>query len=75
MTRPISPLGDRPGEATNVESTPSSSMIRRTQPVKIHSEAEWAALHAEIERLYIGERRKLRYIMELMEKKHGFRAS
>ncbi|KAM7184964.1 hypothetical protein V8F20_012001 [Naviculisporaceae sp. PSN 640] len=60
MTRLTLPVVSRPGEPANAESTSSTSMIQQTQPVKIYSEAEWAAHHAEIERLYIGERRKLR---------------
>ena len=35
----------------------------------------WSTVHAEIERLYVRERRKLQYIMQYMKKEHGFDAT
>ena len=36
---------------------------------------DWTALQHEIEKLYVRERRKLRYIMQYMETKYGFKAT
>lgn len=36
---------------------------------------EWAALYSEIERLYVRERRKLRYIRQYVEREYGFKAT
>jgi Clr5 domain len=36
---------------------------------------DWTALQPEIENLYVRERRKLRYIMQYMETKYGFKAT
>ncbi|KAK3386132.1 hypothetical protein B0H63DRAFT_544732 [Podospora didyma] len=43
--------------------------------VPTHTKSAWAAMRPEIERLYIVERQRLRYLMRYMEKEHGFRAS
>ncbi|KAH6608771.1 hypothetical protein Trco_002117 [Trichoderma cornu-damae] len=43
--------------------------------VKEHTEQEWAAQRRLIEKLYIGDNRKLNDIMAIMEKKHGFAAT
>jgi hypothetical protein len=40
-----------------------------------HRDVEWAALYSDIERLYVRERRKLRYVMQYMESEHGFKAT
>jgi hypothetical protein len=40
-----------------------------------HSDAEWAAAQSELQRLYVQERRKLRYVMQFMDKEYGFRAT
>ncbi|SPJ71848.1 uncharacterized protein FTOL_01576 [Fusarium torulosum] len=40
-----------------------------------HSEEEWEAVRPIIERLYARERRRLRYVMEIMEEKHNFKAT
>jgi hypothetical protein len=66
MTIPI--LAPRPGRLL-------ASNALKLQPVLTHSDLEWAALFPEIERLYIRERRKLRYVMQLMESEHGFKAT
>lgn len=63
------PKGDDQQEDEGPIKTP------RPQSVLTHSESEWAALYPEIERLYVHERRKLRYIMQLMETRHGFKAT
>ncbi|KAK5053800.1 hypothetical protein LTR84_001762 [Exophiala bonariae] len=44
-------------------------------PYSAPTQDEWMAVYPEIERLYIRERRKLRYIMQYMEKTHGFKAT
>ncbi|KAK4948599.1 hypothetical protein LTR10_012603 [Elasticomyces elasticus] len=66
MTNPI--LAPRPSE-------PVACIATKTPPVPTHSDSEWAALYSEIERLYIRERRKLRYVMEYMERKYDFEAT
>lgn len=35
----------------------------------------WAEAYPEIERLYIREKRKLRHVVEYMERMHGFKAT
>ena len=40
-----------------------------------HSEGEWVAMRALIERLYIRENRKLVEVMATLETKHGFAAT
>ncbi|KAB5577480.1 hypothetical protein GE09DRAFT_1183367 [Coniochaeta sp. 2T2.1] len=45
------------------------------EPVTAHSDSEWRALYPEIERLYVRERRKLRYVMQYMEREYGFKAT
>ncbi|SPN96801.1 uncharacterized protein DNG_00321 [Cephalotrichum gorgonifer] len=40
-----------------------------------HTEAEWASVYPHIQRMYIQERRKLRYVMAQMEEKYGFKAT
>ncbi len=44
-------------------------------PQLLPTHDEWAAMYYEIERLYVRERRKLRYIMQYMEREHGFKAT
>lgn len=52
-----------------------ASIAPRPQPLLTHSDVEWAALYPEIQRLYVRERRKLRYVMQCMESEHGFKAT
>lgn len=40
-----------------------------------HSEEEWEVVRPIIECLYVWERCKLRYVMEIMEQKHNFKAT
>lgn len=42
---------------------------------KEHSEAEWEAKRELIEKLYIGDHRKLSETMSILETKHGFAAT
>ncbi|RVX68497.1 hypothetical protein B0A52_07921 [Exophiala mesophila] len=44
-------------------------------PQVLPTRDEWASFYPELERLYVRERRKLRYVMMYMERKHGFKAS
>ncbi|KAK5225520.1 hypothetical protein LTR72_003423 [Exophiala xenobiotica] len=44
-------------------------------PQLVPTHSQWAAMYSEIERLYVRERRKLRYIMQYMEREHGFKAT
>ncbi|CAM1504944.1 Fc.00g025350.m01.CDS01 [Cosmosporella sp. VM-42] len=52
-----------------------SSVAPKPRLVLEHSDAEWTALYPTIERLYVRERRKLRYVMQYLESEHGFRAT
>ncbi|KAF5006205.1 hypothetical protein FDECE_7364 [Fusarium decemcellulare] len=40
-----------------------------------HSDQEWTAAYPHIERMYVKERRKLRYVMETMEQEYNFKAT
>jgi len=51
------------------------SIAPKPQVVMTHSDVEWAALYPDIERLYVRERRKLRYVMQYMESEHSFKAT
>jgi hypothetical protein len=52
-----------------------ASIAPKPKPVQMHSELEWAALYPEMERLYVRERRKLRYVMQCMASEHDFNAT
>ena len=67
MTLPVLAARQR-GESFSSATTPSRLAL-------VHHEWEWVARYSEIERLYINERRKLRYVMQYMEREHGFRAT
>lgn len=45
------------------------------QPALMYNELEWAAMYPEIERLYVRERRKLRYVIQYLEREHRFKAT
>lgn len=53
----------------------AASIAPKPHPVMIHSDLEWAAVYPEIEKLYVRERRKLRYVMQLLESERGFKAT
>ncbi|KAF4977924.1 hypothetical protein FZEAL_5629 [Fusarium zealandicum] len=40
-----------------------------------HSDKEWAAVYPHIERMYVRERRKLKYVMVMMEEEYSFKAT
>ncbi|EPE32440.1 hypothetical protein GLAREA_07573 [Glarea lozoyensis ATCC 20868] len=65
----LSILAPRPG------GEPVTLIVSRPHSAQVYDESEWATAYPEIERLYIRERRKLRYIIQFMEKKHGFKAT
>ena len=52
---------------------PSRRTVPAPQPIPRNS--DWGTLRSEIERLYVLERKKLRYIMRYMETKYGFKAT
>jgi hypothetical protein len=56
-------------------SWPVASIAPKPKLVLTHSDPEWAALYPEMERLYVRERRKLRYVMQYMESEHSFKAT
>lgn len=41
----------------------------------MYTESEWAAMYSEIERLYVRERWKLRYVIQHMEREYDFKAT
>jgi hypothetical protein len=51
------------------------SIATKPQAAMTHSDVEWAALYPDLERLYVRERRKLRYVMQYMESEHSFKAT
>lgn len=53
----------------------STERKRPQQLTQTHSESEWAAVYPEIQRLYVRERRRLRDVMQCMERAHGFGAT
>lgn len=71
MTMPVMPmLAPQPGGLV-------ASIAPKPQPKSTltHSDLEWEAWSPEIERLYVRERRKLRYVMRYTESEHGFNAT
>lgn len=44
-------------------------------PQAMPTKSDWATLRSEIERLYVHERRRLRYVMQYMESKYSFKAT
>ncbi|KAI8630636.1 hypothetical protein F5Y19DRAFT_483964 [Xylariaceae sp. FL1651] len=67
MTLPV--LAPRPEAKSATLSTP------RPPSALIHTDSEWLAIYPEIERMYVRERRKLRYIMHFIEREHNFKAT
>ncbi|KAK3046156.1 hypothetical protein LTR09_012340 [Extremus antarcticus] len=45
------------------------------EPQRLPTPDDWAARYFEIERLYVYERRKLRFIMQYMAREHNFKAT
>ncbi len=66
MTLPV--LAPRPGDLVS-PITPSSRLSL------VHHELEWVAKYPELKRLYVNERRKLRYVIEYMEREYAFKAT
>ncbi|CAO2649652.1 Nn.00g070370.m01.CDS01 [Neocucurbitaria sp. VM-36] len=52
-----------------------ASIASTPPPILTHSDSEWAAAYPDIERLYVRERRKLRFVMQYMASEHGFQAT
>lgn len=67
-------LAPRP-VATSSNNAATVAASQRSALVERHTEAEWATMYPHIQRMYIQERRKLRYVMGHMEEKYGFRAT
>ena len=64
----------------DVSTIDSRSIERLALPVmsqsqKVPTPKDWADRYAEIERLYVHERRKLRFVMQYMEQKYVFKAT
>ncbi|KAK4691714.1 hypothetical protein P7C71_g5343, partial [Lecanoromycetidae sp. Uapishka_2] len=66
MTLPV--LAPRPAYSVS-PITPGSRLAL------VHQESEWAARYPDIKRLYVTERRKLRYVIQYMEREHRFKAT
>ena len=54
-------------------SEPSSA--KAVKPPHVPTQEEWVARYRTIERLYVQERRRLRFVMSYMESEHGFKAT
>ncbi|KAM5360657.1 hypothetical protein ACJZ2D_013617 [Fusarium nematophilum] len=65
----MAPLAPRP-----MSKPRSPTRDKPTLPIH-HSDREWAAVYPHIERMYVHERRKLRYVMDTMEDKYNFKAT
>lgn len=52
-----------------------TDVVPKPELLSSHTESEWKAAYSEIERLYVRERRKLRYVMQYMEQGYGFKAT
>ena len=65
--------------AQPISIAPSDGLTRTLpampQPQKVPTPKDWAMRYNEIEHLYVRERRKLRYIMQYMEREYGFKAT
>lgn len=46
----------------------------RGGPIR-HTEAEWDAVYPHIQRMYVIERRKLRYVIDKLAREHDFKAT
>ena len=44
-------------------------------PTNSHTRAEWESVRPHIERLYLGNNKPLRQVMQIMEHQHGFKAT
>ena len=60
------PLIARPSEPT---------VTVALEPQHVPTSDEWAEQFSEIKRLYVHERRKLKFVMKHMEKENGFKAT
>ena len=72
-------LAPRPSGRPVVATATATGNAPHLQPERqlslTHSDAEWTAAYSEIERLYVRERRKLRHVMQSMEREHNFSAT
>ena len=51
------------------------SHVTTPQPCKVVTQEQWVDLRPVIERLYLREKRKLRYVRQHMEEVYGLRAT
>ncbi|KAH8674200.1 hypothetical protein BX600DRAFT_457190 [Xylariales sp. PMI_506] len=70
--RQLPALAPRPVASSPVAASAGSP---GTETVMHTGEEDWAAAYPHIERMYMRERRKLRYVMKRMEEQYNFRAS
>lgn len=71
-------LAYHPTSMTRTVLAPSSTgSVKPDIPVPraVPTSRDWDALYPEIQRLYVRERRKLRYVMQYVETKYGFKAT
>ncbi|KAI1863257.1 uncharacterized protein JN550_009783 [Neoarthrinium moseri] len=54
---------------------PKGPIVCQPEPVSKYRASDWQAMRAEIERLYVHERRSLRFVVRYMGSVHGFNAS
>ena len=67
-------LAPRPASTTPTNAARVTASLRPALTER-HTEAEWAAMYPYIQRLYVQEHRKLRYVMQHMEEEYGFKAT
>ena len=63
----------RPLVSSNVR--PPSPSPSEPGPGAVPGPTDWAVLYDDIERLYVRERRKLRYVMRFVEAKYHLKAT
>lgn len=67
-------LAPRPVSASSNNAVRAAAS-QRPAVAEYHTAAEWAVMYPHIQRMYVQERHKLRYVMRHMEEKYGFRAT
>ncbi|KAK9364495.1 hypothetical protein V1509DRAFT_50041 [Lipomyces kononenkoae] len=69
--RALAVLASKPTDSHRTRETTSATPAQH----KAHSELEWAAMYPHIQRLYVYERRKLRYVIAHIKEKYNFYAT
>ena len=72
--RSIAP-SDMPGRIVASRETVPLLPVAQTKHLRLPSFQDWTTMYDDIERLYLHERRKLRYVVAFVETKYGFRVT